>query len=105
MSAQQLADRCAELGLDTLTRQVISRMEHGRREAVSTAELAVLAAALDTAPVLLLYPLGITEGAGPRRGRTAEPLQAVRWWAGETGLDDEGRINLAGKRTPAMLFR
>src|SRR5580693_5885692 len=56
MSAQQLAERCAGLGMPEITRPVLVKLEHGRREAVSTAELAVLAAALDTAPILLLYP-------------------------------------------------
>ena len=61
LSAQQVADRCADLGMPGLTRQVLARLEHGRRESVSTAELAVIAAALETAPVLLLYPVGLAE--------------------------------------------
>ncbi|ORV63466.1 helix-turn-helix domain-containing protein [Mycobacterium fragae] len=54
-SAQWLADRTAELGY-TVTRPVIADLENGRRKYVTTAELVVLARALNTTPIALLYP-------------------------------------------------
>jgi transcriptional regulator with XRE-family HTH domain len=103
LSAQDVAGRCARLGMSSLTRQVVSRMEHGRREAVSTSELAVLAAALEMAPVDLLLPFG----AGDIEylpGRTASPLDAARWWAGEASLGEDGSIGSERHASTAMLF-
>ncbi len=54
-TAQWLAERTKELGYP-LTRAVISDIEVGRRRYVTTAELIVLAAALNTSPVCLVYP-------------------------------------------------
>src|SRR5258708_26360398 len=50
LSAQQVAGRCADLGMPGLTRQVLARLWAGRPDSGSTAELAVIAAALETAP-------------------------------------------------------
>jgi transcriptional regulator with XRE-family HTH domain len=54
-SAQWLSDQTAELGY-SVTRAVIADLENGRRKYVTIAELSVLAAALNTAPIALLYP-------------------------------------------------
>jgi len=54
-SAVWLEHRTAELGLK-VTRQTIADLESGRRRFVTTAELLVLAAALNTTPVDLMFP-------------------------------------------------
>jgi len=54
-TAQWLAGRTEELGYP-LTRAVISDIEVGRRRYVTTSELIVMAAALNTSPVNLVYP-------------------------------------------------
>lgn len=54
-SAQWLANETKKLGYE-VKRSVIADLENGRRRHVTTAELIVLAAALDTAPITLLYP-------------------------------------------------
>jgi transcriptional regulator with XRE-family HTH domain len=105
MSAQELADRCASLGMNSLTRQVLSRLEHGRRESVSTAELAVIAAALKIAPILLLYPIGLADSSEYLPGRRAAPYDAARWWSGEADLDEHGRIEGGSRRSAVLLFR
>jgi transcriptional regulator with XRE-family HTH domain len=105
LSTQQLADRCEQLGMAGLTRQVLARLEHGRRESVSTAELAVIAAALETAPVLLQYPVGVAESAEYLPGKLAPPYDAARWWGGEAGLSKDGDIAAGARRAPVMLFR
>jgi transcriptional regulator with XRE-family HTH domain len=104
MSAQQLADRCAELGLPAITRQVVTSLETGRRETVTTAELAVLAAALETAPVLLLYPVGLADAVEYLPGRMAEPFDAARWWGDEAYLSDDGGITGGGRPSAITLL-
>jgi transcriptional regulator with XRE-family HTH domain len=88
LSAQQLADRCEMLGFP-VPRSVIANLENGRRETVSVAELLVLAAALDVAPVLLTVPLGYQPAAEILPGRTLRAWDAVLWQSGETGLRDD----------------
>ena len=105
MSAQQLAERCAALGMPEITRPVLVKLEHGRREAVSTAELAVLAAALDTAPILLLYAVGRAGSAEFLPGKTAAPWDAARWWADEAFLGPDRAISPAYRRSAGSLFR
>ena len=56
-SAQELARRCAGLGLPALDRSTIANIESGRRQRVGVDELLVLALALGVAPVHLLVPL------------------------------------------------
>ncbi|MFD0393285.1 helix-turn-helix domain-containing protein [Streptomyces nogalater] len=48
VSAQQLSERCAELGMP-IQRSVLANMESGRRSTVTVAEVLILAAALDVA--------------------------------------------------------
>jgi transcriptional regulator with XRE-family HTH domain len=87
MSAQQLADRCAALGMPSLSRIVITRLENGRREVVSTAELCVLAAALGVPPAELMFPVGSGDSAEILPGVAVPVLDAVRWLAGGMRLD------------------
>ena len=84
-----------------ITRPVLVKLEHGRREAVSAAELAVLAAALDIAPVLLLYPVGSAGFAEYLPGRTAAPWDAAVWSADEAFLGPDGAISLRHARADA----
>lgn len=68
-SAQWLAVRTRDLGYE-VSRSVISDLENGRRRHVTTAELTIIAAALDTSPVMLIYP-------GPYDGEVIEALPDV----------------------------
>lgn len=54
-STQALADRTAQLGY-AVSRSVLSDLENGRRRHVTIAELMVLARALNTTPIALLFP-------------------------------------------------
>jgi hypothetical protein len=103
MSAQRLAGRCSELGLPAITRQVVTHLETGRRESVTVAELAVLAAALELAPVELLLPFGAAE-TEYLPGRTAPPQDVARWWAGEAGFGEDGAVSGEWRRGAATLF-
>lgn len=54
-SAQQLADRTAELGYP-ISRAQIANYESRRKQGLDVAELLIIAAALDVPPLSLLYP-------------------------------------------------
>ena len=58
-SAQWLAERPTELG-SPVTRTVIADIENGRRRYITTAELAVFAAALNTAPIASYFLVPMT---------------------------------------------
>jgi hypothetical protein len=104
MSAQQLANRCAALGAAGLTRLVITNLETGRRAAVTVPELVALAAALETAPLLLLYPVGIQREVEYLPGRSAETWAAARWWTGEYRMDSDGALLGAARVSPIPLL-
>jgi transcriptional regulator with XRE-family HTH domain len=84
LTAQQLAQRTADLGYP-VTRVAVSKIEGGTRAGkLDIAELLVLAAALRIPPILLLLPdYGRSNDAVeilPRR--KAESHNAARWFAG-----------------------
>jgi transcriptional regulator with XRE-family HTH domain len=87
MSAQQLADRCADLGHPGLQRNVISNLENGFRRNASVADVLVLAEALGVAPAALMFPVGYAPAVEYLPGQTASPLDAVDWLAGEVAGD------------------
>jgi transcriptional regulator with XRE-family HTH domain len=82
MSAQQLADRCAELGMP-IARSVLANLESGRRDSVSVAEILVLARALRVPPVLLVFPLGREESIEVLPDQRVATWDALRWFSGE----------------------
>lgn len=82
LSAQQLAERCAGLGMPSVTRTVITKLENGRKDAVSTAELVILAEALGVAPALLMFPVGYVPAVEVLPGREMTPWDACRWLLG-----------------------
>jgi len=59
-SAQDLADQCERLGLP-IPRNVIANMESGRRASLPLVDVMVLAAALETYPVCLIFPVGYVD--------------------------------------------
>ncbi|MET8765820.1 helix-turn-helix transcriptional regulator [Streptomyces sp. NPDC004658] len=81
LSAQQLSDRCSELGMP-IQRSVLANLESGRRTTVTIAEVLVLAAALNVPPALLVFPVGRAEEVEMLPGFQAETLEAVDWFAG-----------------------
>jgi hypothetical protein len=80
-SAQWVADRTRELG-HTVSRTVIADLENGRRRYITTAELVVLAAALETAPIALLYPPPYREDVEVLPGQTKQKITAVQEFSG-----------------------
>lgn len=90
LTAQQLGGRAEQLGLK-MTRQAISDLENGRRRYVTTAELIVLAAALNTSPVALVYPGPYQSPVEILPGRNAGEFNAAEWFSGVYSyLGDDG---------------
>ena len=89
MTAQQLAERCNELGAP-IHRTTITKIENGRPR-FDLGELLILSVALDIPPALLVFPQYPDEGfveVVPRLFETNET--AVDWLAGRdvlTGFD------------------
>ena len=61
---------------------MISDLENGRRRHVTTAELILLAAALNTSPVTLVYPGPYDAGANVLPKRDAVEFDAAQWFSG-----------------------
>ncbi|APE17757.1 hypothetical protein BOH72_23340 [Mycobacterium sp. WY10] len=81
LTAQQLGERAEQLGLK-MTRQAISDLENGRRRYVTTAELLILSAALDTPPVCLVYPGPYENSVEILPGREGAEFDAAQWFSG-----------------------
>jgi transcriptional regulator with XRE-family HTH domain len=82
MTAQQLAERTKELGYP-VTRVAISKIESNSRAGkFDVAELAVLAAALNTSPVALLFPGPYDKEIQALPGKAATEFDAVQWFSG-----------------------
>ncbi|MER6333902.1 helix-turn-helix transcriptional regulator [Streptomyces sp. NPDC001034] len=91
-SAQDLADKCEEIG-HPIPRNVIANMESGRRSNLPLVDVIVLAEALNTPPVCLIYPVGYVDDVQrlPLQHPTTA-LHALRWFTGEEtdlGTDDD----------------
>ena len=86
LSAPQLADRTAELGVP-VSRSVLAALEAGKRDTVTTGEVLVLAASLGVAPSELICPVGFDEQIELLPDRMVDPLAASRGIDGELALD------------------
>ncbi|WP_142394489.1 helix-turn-helix domain-containing protein [Mycobacterium kansasii] len=89
-SAQWLADRTEELGYP-IGRATVSEIETGRRRSVTVAELLILARALNTSPVSLLFPDPsdeITNLVEVVPGNEVTGFQAAQWFSGERPVSD-----------------
>ncbi len=84
-STQWLSDRTAEVG-HRINRGTLADLENGRRRYVTITELIVLAAALSTAPIALLYPgpdyLESIAALPAEAGPPMPEIWAVNWFAG-----------------------
>jgi len=81
LTAQELADRTAELG-HPITRNALANLESNRRDIVTTADLLVLARALSVPAVALLCPPG-QPAVEVLPGVEVSPWSAIKWFTGE----------------------
>lgn len=93
MSAQQLSERCAELGYP-IPRSTITNLEIGRKESISIQEVAILAKALGIPPLALLFPIGHDQTFEVLPDTVIPTWLAAQWFSGEapfsTPLDGGG---------------
>ncbi|MEV6480301.1 helix-turn-helix transcriptional regulator [Streptomyces sp. NPDC051576] len=93
-SAQDLADACERLG-HPIPRNVIANMESGRRASLPLVDVMVLAAALETYPVCLIFPVGYVEQTQELPFQDLVPTwDALRRFTGEeeVSLYDAGLV-------------
>ncbi|WP_093595231.1 helix-turn-helix domain-containing protein [Streptomyces griseoaurantiacus] len=93
-SAQDLADECERLG-HPIPRNVIANMESGRRANLPLVDVMVLAAALRTYPVCLIFPVGYVDTTQELPFQDLVPTRdALRRFTGEedVSLHDAGLI-------------
>jgi transcriptional regulator with XRE-family HTH domain len=93
-SAQQLSERCAEVGMP-IQRSVLANMESGRRTTVTIAEILVLAAALEIPPVSLIYPVGYEVTFEGLPGAVRDTYEWAFWMTGEDPLTPSPDSKLA----------
>lgn len=88
-SAVWLSDRTAELGY-RISPTVIAKLDSGHRgDVLSVPELLVLAAALNTSPVNLVYPGPYQNKVEILPGSESEEIVAVQWFSGITRYTPE----------------
>jgi len=100
MTVQALADRCAGLGLP-LGRVALTKLETGKRQGVTPAELMVFAAVFEVAPIELIFPIGYAGRVELFPGAELRPLDAVNWFCGGVALD----VSLDGARVRIQYLR
>ncbi|MDT6984469.1 helix-turn-helix domain-containing protein [Streptomyces lusitanus] len=87
-SAQDLADRCEEIGYP-IPRNVIANMESGRRAGLPLVEVMVLAKALRMSPISLIYPVGYVDEVRQLPYEDPRPAwDALQWFTGSSAADD-----------------
>lgn len=112
MTAQQLAERCAQVGLPQLTASVIANIETGRRDErgrrrrdVTVDEWLGFARALNVGPALLLLPMD--RGPVPITPTVDQhPSEALAWLAADSEpSDSEQRAEWREAMAPVSLYR
>lgn len=91
-SAQQLADRTAELGYP-ISRSQIANYESQRKKGLDIAELIVLCRALLISPATLIYPGPYDEDEQVDPSTKLSRFEAVQWFSGEATVRDERRMH------------
>ncbi|WP_241827061.1 helix-turn-helix domain-containing protein [Streptomyces graminilatus] len=85
-SAQDLADQCEQLG-HPIPRNVIANMESGRRASLPLVDVIVLAAALETYPVCLIFPVGYVDQTQELPFQSLVPTwEALRRFVGDEDM-------------------
>ncbi|MFH8805515.1 helix-turn-helix domain-containing protein [Streptomyces sp. NPDC017936] len=91
LSAQELADSCAALGMP-IQRSVIANFENGRRASIGVAELLVFAAVLKIPPVWLIAPMGFESSFEILPGSDVDPYASAAWISGEHAQSGEEEV-------------
>ncbi|MFE2035426.1 transcriptional regulator [Streptomyces scopuliridis] len=87
-SAQDVADRCEEIGYP-IPRNVIANMESGRRAVLPLVEIMVLGKALRVSPISLIYPVGYVTEVRELPYMDPQPTwDALQWFVGNSSAED-----------------
>ncbi|OKK18457.1 hypothetical protein AMK16_19410 [Streptomyces sp. CB00455] len=103
-SAQELSDRCELLG-HPIPRNVIANMESGRRANLPLVDVIVLAEALWTNPICLIYPVGyVPEVQRLPLQERIPPWEALLWFSAQddAGLDDHEMLHRQRQHISAL---
>ncbi|MFJ3832094.1 helix-turn-helix domain-containing protein [Streptomyces sp. NPDC090046] len=103
-SAQQLSDRCKDIG-HPIPRNVIANMESGRRTNLPLVDVIVLAEALWTSPICLIYPVGyVPEVQRLPLQERIPPWEALLWFSAhdDAGLDDHEMLHQQRQHISAL---
>ncbi|MFJ1667309.1 helix-turn-helix domain-containing protein [Streptomyces bottropensis] len=91
LNREQVAERCARVGAPQLTQAALTNIETGRpdksgkrRRDVSVEELLVLARALETSPLLMMFPIGHQEEVEVLPGQSVDTWAGLRWFTGQS---------------------
>ncbi len=103
-SGQWLSDRTADLG-HRVSRSTISEIETGRRKSITVADLIILAAALSTAPVALIYPGPYDRTIDLTPSEQATELDAVEWFSGLQNIYRGDRADVIRNTQPLAKSR
>jgi transcriptional regulator with XRE-family HTH domain len=103
-SHEQLAVALKAVGIPW-TRQVVAKLENGRRQTLTLEELHGLALVLDVPPLALLYPVGQNMTVEVLPGRTVDAWEAVRWFSGESQLPNAPDYGAGGYSREFVKFR
>jgi transcriptional regulator with XRE-family HTH domain len=104
LTREDLAKRCADLGVSELSYGAITNIETGRktkdgtrRRLVAVDELAALARALRVPPVLLVFPVGRLDEVQALPGDPVPTPAALAWFTGEqrypSALTPKGEVD------------
>jgi transcriptional regulator with XRE-family HTH domain len=105
MSAQDLADACEEIGYP-IPRNVIANKESGRRSTLPLVEVMVLAQALHTSPICLLYPVGYVNEVQRLPFQHPESTwDVMHWFTGDHDALDVDDFMLRSFRDHARYLR
>jgi transcriptional regulator with XRE-family HTH domain len=101
LSAREIAERCAEAGVPSLSRSTIAKIESGVRNFVTVEEIGALAAALGVRPADLLSPVS--------PARAGRPAAALDLWndipARDRGFTGRVMAGVAGANADQMAGR
>lgn len=104
MSAQKVADACADLGVP-IERSVLASLENRRRCIITVAEVMALARVLDVAPLALIFPVGSSEQLEALPGVPTDPFTAAQWFSGEAPFPGDGDLGASARPDALTLYR
>ncbi len=86
-SAERLAQEISAAGV-SWNRQVVAKLENGRRQVLSFMEINALGLVFGVPPILFLFPVDTEDAITLVPGRTVDTWTAAKWFMGRSRLDE-----------------